>query len=80
MSEAATAPPEVGTPKATYWPSRKWFASQITLLKAGKICPPRMAYLQPFQAEREQKACSARWAVLNHSARVSWDEREWPER
>lgn len=32
MSEAATAPPEVGTPKATYWPSRKWFASQVTLL------------------------------------------------
>lgn len=31
MSAPAT-PAEVGTPKATYVPSRKWFASQITLL------------------------------------------------
>jgi hypothetical protein len=30
--KAATAPPEVGTPKATYVPSRKWIASQVTLL------------------------------------------------
>jgi hypothetical protein len=34
--KAATAPPEVGTPKATYVPSRKWFASQVTLL-AGLV-------------------------------------------
>ena len=27
----AAAPPEVGTPKATLVPSRKWIASQVTL-------------------------------------------------
>lgn len=27
-----TVAPEVGTPKATKVPSRKWFASQVTLL------------------------------------------------
>jgi hypothetical protein len=30
--EAVTTPPEVGTPKATYMPSRKWIASQVILL------------------------------------------------
>jgi hypothetical protein len=32
MSAAETTPAEVGTPKATWIPSRKWIASQVTLL------------------------------------------------
>ena len=32
MTSVDSVPAEVGTPKATYMPSRKWFASQITLL------------------------------------------------
>jgi hypothetical protein len=35
--KAATAPPEVGTPAATWVPSRKWFASQVTLLSGLAI-------------------------------------------
>ena len=30
-------PPEVGTPTATYVPSRKWFATQVTLLSGVAI-------------------------------------------
>lgn len=32
MPNTTLAPPEVGTPQATWFPSRKWFASQVTLL------------------------------------------------
>jgi hypothetical protein len=30
--KVAVVAPEVGTPAATWWPSRKWWASQVTLL------------------------------------------------
>lgn len=32
MPRTTVARPEVGTPTATWVPSRKWFAAQITLL------------------------------------------------